>query len=171
MARLLGSFLILAGCAGGISCWLDLEHRRQAMMEECLALFVRWDYSLRCGHTRLYLFFEHSGCAQPELAQVLAEVAELLQLNCYPSGRQVWQMVLAKHRRSLLLKGEAYEILCRAGDAFFCGSSSESLHTIRICRERMEESLAGLRREFSGKMRVCISAGMLGGVVLIILLV
>jgi hypothetical protein len=179
VARWLGSLLILAGCAGGIFCWLEGERKRQVMMEECIRLFVRWDYGLRSEHIRLYQFFEQyeqfgqqEQCepAQRELAEALAEVARLLRQNCYPSGQQVWQMVLRNRRKKLLLRGEAYEILCRAGDAFFCGSSRESLHTIRICRERMEQCLAAERGVLARKRQVYIPAGMLGGVVLIILL-
>jgi stage III sporulation protein AB len=141
------------------------------MMEECIRLCVRWDYALRSGHVRLYDFFEQYEPQEPEMAEVLAEVAERLAQNRYPSGREVWRSVLFEKRKKLLMKGEAYEILQQAGDAFFCGGSGESLHTIRICRERMERHLADTRRELSRKRQIYIPMGMLGGVVLIILLV
>jgi stage III sporulation protein AB len=168
---LLGSLLILAGCAGGIVCWLEGERRKQAMMEEWIRLFVRWDYGLRSEHIRLYTFFGQYETGRPEMAEFLTEVCRRLQQNCYPSGQQVWQQVLKEQQKKISLRGEAGEILLQAGDAFFCGSSRESLHTIRICRERMEQCLVEARGEFAGKRKVYIPAGMLGGAVLIILLI
>jgi stage III sporulation protein AB len=140
------------------------------MMEEWIRLFVRWDYGLRSEHSRLYPFFEQYETGHREISDFLAEVCRRLQLNCYPSGQQVWQQVLKEKRKELLLSGEAYEIVRQAGDAFFGGSSRENLHTVHICRERMEQCLAGARGALAGKRRVCIPAGMFGGVVLIILL-
>jgi stage III sporulation protein AB len=168
---LLGSLLILAGCAGGILRWQESEKRKQAMMEECIRLFVQWDYGLRREHIRLYSFFGQYESENPELAEFLEEVCSRLRQNRYPSGRQVWQSVLKEKQKNLSLKGEAYEIFLQAGNAFFCESSQESLHTMRICRERMEQQLAAMRGELARKRQVYIPVGMLGGVVLIILLV
>jgi hypothetical protein len=132
---------------------------------------VQWGFSLRSGHIRLYQFLEQYEPLQPEFEKALEEVSRLLRQNLYPSGREVWRHVMGERRKKLSLSGEAHEILLKAGDAFFCGSSGESLHTMEICRERMEECLARERGELAGKRRVYIPMGMLGGVVLIILLV
>jgi hypothetical protein len=161
----------MAGCAWGIVCWLEGERRRLAMMEECIRLFAQWDFALRSGHIRLYQFLEQYESGQPEFEKALAEVSRLLRQNCYSSGREVWLCVMGERRKKLSLSGEAYEIFLKAGDAFFCGSSGESLHTMASCRERMEACLTKARGELAGKRRVYIPMGMLGGVVLIILLV
>jgi hypothetical protein len=171
VAKLTGILLILLGCAGALLCWIEGEKRKQAMMEEWLRLFVRWEYALRSEHVRLYDFLENYETGQPELGAFLKEVCQRLRKNIYPTGQQVWLEVLEEHKKRLAPSADAYEIIVQAKNAFFCGSSTESLHTIRICRRRMEECIAAERTDQAGKRRIYVPAGMLGGVVLIILLV
>ena len=46
MARIFGTVLILAGCAGFLYKWAEGEKARQRMAGEWIRLFVRWGYAL-----------------------------------------------------------------------------------------------------------------------------
>ena len=65
---------------------------------------------------------------------------------------------------------EAKQILRNAGEAFFCESSRESIRISRVCTRRMEKILVLKREELRRKCRVYLPAGMLLGVMIIILL-
>ena len=56
MARIFGTVLILAGCAGFLYKWAEGEKARQRMAGEWIRLFVRWGYALEQEHVRLYDF-------------------------------------------------------------------------------------------------------------------
>jgi stage III sporulation protein AB len=163
--------LILAGCLGTLLAWRQSERRKQAMMEECIRLFSRWCYGVKKEKIRLYDFWETYETNQPPMGELLQTVCEQLQQNCYASGQQVWRKTLSEQRKQLLLTGEAYTVFCDAGDGFFAYSSKESLRCMEACQERMEQTLLQEREEFFKKQRIYMPAGMMGGMILIILLV
>lgn len=171
MERVMGTALILAGCAGCLLWWIENEKKRQAMMEECIRLFSQWKYALEREHIRLYDFLEQYEPRRAELGELLSEVKKQLLKNCYPSGQLVWQTALQEKKCVLSLQGEAYIVLRDAGDAFFGNSSEESLRCIGVCTARMEKCLIYERDEFAKKRKVYMPAGMLGGLMLVIFLI
>lgn len=59
MARIFGTVLILAGCAGFLYKWAEGEKARQRMAGEWIRLFVRWGYALEqesCAVVRFFVF-------------------------------------------------------------------------------------------------------------------
>jgi hypothetical protein len=170
MIKIMGALLITAGSAGVISCWLETEKKRQILAGEWIKLFVRWEYALKC-RKRVYDFFENYDTDLIQIKTFIAEVCRRLRSNTYPSGNAAWLEVLNEQKRELIPNAEGYEIIAHSADAFFCGSSEESLNNIRACRERMERCLKEMRCELVGKKRIYIPAGMLGSAVLIILLI
>ena len=101
---------------------------------------------------------------------LLTELKNILEKNCYSTGKKAWDRVLDKNRKSLLLGEETKQIFRNAGEAFFCESSRESMRISRVCIRRMEKILALKREELRRKCRVYLPAGMLLGVMIIILL-
>lgn len=171
MGRLLGIGLILSGCAGTLMGWYEMQKKRQALMEECIRLFAHWHYALERENIRLYDFLEEYPARFVEVKKLLMELKNLLEQNCYQSGRIAWKKLLEENDSAFPLTGEAWQILEDAGDAFFGNNSQESLRNIEICMRRMEEELKSARTELVKKWKVYMPVGMLGGVILIILLV
>lgn len=171
MGRIIGMMCILAGCAGYVLSWYEKKKRQQAFMGECIRLFARWQYAVLKEHMRLYDFIDGYDKRSPEMEELLGQLKERLEQNCYPSGIRVWQELLREKCVILPSEGEAYHILSDAGDAFFGSSREEALRCIEACQNRMEEALAEEKRETQRKWKVYMPVGMLGGVILIILLI
>ncbi len=171
MGRLLGTILILCGSAGCLYSWRENEKKKQAFMEECIRMFAQWNYALEKGHMRLYDFLDYYETDWKEMKVILSDLKDMLSGNCYASGKTAWQKDLLIHKKTLPIRGEAWQILLSASDSFFGNSSMESQRCIRICKERMEEELAGCRKEYAGKQKVYMPLGMLLGLMLIIFLI
>lgn len=171
MARIFGTVLILAGCAGFLYKWAEGEKARQRMAGEWIRLFVRWGYALEQEHVRLYDFLSFYETADASMQAFLDEVCICMRNHQNPSGQKIWQDCLQKHKRELQIGQEGWEILTSAAGAFYGESSAENLRCNEICRKRMEKFLAESRLEFFKKQRVYLPVGMLTGVVMIILLV
>ena len=74
MARIFGTVLILAGCAGFLYKWAEGEKARQRMAGEWIRLFVRWEYALEQEHVRLYDFLSFYETADASMQAFLDEV-------------------------------------------------------------------------------------------------
>ena len=170
MGKITGMILIMAGCAGTLGYWYETKKKELSMMEECIRLFSHWQDALETEHMRLYDFLDTYPALTEEMPAMLKELKNMLEKNCYPTGRKAWDRVLEKNRKSLLLGEETKQIFRNAGEAFFCESSRESMRISRVCIRRMEKILALKREELRRKCRVYLPAGMLLGVMIIILL-
>ena len=81
MARIFGTVLILAGCAGFLYKWAEGEKARQRMAEEWIRLFVRWGYALEQEHVRLYDFLSFYETADASMQAFLDEVCVLISVK------------------------------------------------------------------------------------------
>ena len=170
MGKITGMILIMAGCAGTLGYWYETKKKELTMMEEVIRLFSNWQDALETEHMRLYDFLDTFSPRMPEIQNTLTDLKRLLEKNCYPSGMTAWHQVLEKNRKSLFSGEEEKQILRSAGEAFFCESSRESIRISRVCIRRMEKVLMRKREELRKKCRVYLPAGMLLGMMLIILL-
>ena len=101
MARIFGTVLILAGCAGFLYKWAEGEKARQRMAGEWIRLFVRWGYALEQEHVRLYDFLSFYETADASMQAFLDEVCVCMRSHQNPSGQKIWQDCLQKHKREL----------------------------------------------------------------------
>ena len=101
MARIFGTVLILAGCAGFLYKWAEGEKARQRMAGEWIRLFVRWGYALEQEHVRLYDFLSFYETADASMQAFLDEVCVCMRNHQNPSGQKIWQDCLQKHKREL----------------------------------------------------------------------
>ena len=101
MARIFGTVLILAGCAGFLYKWAEGEKARQRMAGEWIRLFVRWGYVLEQEHVRLYDFLSFYETADASMQAFLDEVCVCMRNHQNPSGQKIWQDCLQKHKREL----------------------------------------------------------------------
>ena len=113
MARIFGTVLILAGCAGFLYKWAEGEKARQRMAGEWIRLFVRWGYALEQEHVRLYDFLSFYETADASMQAFLDEVCVCMRNHQNPSGQKIWQDCLQKHKRELQIGQEGWEILPR----------------------------------------------------------
>lgn len=171
MGRIFGIGLILAGCAGVLYEWAEGEKARQRMAREWIRLFVRWEYALEQEHVRLYDFFCFYEGSEVSIQTFLQEVCTCMRNHENPSGKEIWKNCLQHHKRELHMGPEGWDILQSAAGAFYGESSIENLRCNEICRKRMENYLTDARLTFFKKRRVYLPAGMLTGVIMIILLV
>ena len=65
MARIFGTVLILAGCAGFLYKWAEGEKARQRMAGEWIRLFVRWEYALEHREHKKHHTCSRIGCPNP----------------------------------------------------------------------------------------------------------
>ena len=91
MARIFGTVLILAGCAGFLYKWAEGEKTRQRMAGEWIRLFVRWGYALEQEHVRLYDFLSFYETADASMQAFLDEVCVCMRNHQNPSGQKIWQ--------------------------------------------------------------------------------
>ena len=124
MARIFGTVLILAGCAGFLYKWAEGEKARQRMAGEWIRLFVRWEYALEQEHVRLYDFLSFYETADASMQAFLDEVCVCMRNHQNPSGQKIWQDCLQKHKRELQIGQEGWEILTSAAGAFYGESSA-----------------------------------------------
>ena len=117
MARIFGTVLILAGCAGFLYKWAEGEKARQRMAGEWIRLFVRWGYALEQEHVRLYDFLSFYETADASMQAFLDEVCVCMRSHQNPSGHKIWQDCLRKHKRELQIGQEGWEILTSAAGA------------------------------------------------------
>lgn len=171
MARIFGTVLILAGCAGFLYKWAEGEKARQRMAGEWIRLFVRWEYALEQEHVRLYDFLSFYETADASMQAFLDEVCVCMRNHQNPSGQKIWQDCLQKHKRELQVGQEGWETLRLPREHFMAKAVQRICNANEICRKRMEKFLAESRLEFLKKQRVYLPVGMLTGVVMIILLV
>ena len=134
MARIFGTVLILAGCAGFLYKWAEGEKARQRMAGEWIRLFVRWGYALEQEHVRLYDFLSFYEMADASMQAFLDEVCVCMRNHQNPSGQKIWQDCLQKHKSKLQIGQEGWEILTSAAGAFYGESSAENLRCNEICR-------------------------------------
>ena len=107
MARIFGTVLILAGCAGFLYKWAEGEKARQRMAGEWIRLFVRWGYALEQEHVRLCDFLSFYETADASMQAFLDEVCVCMRNHQNPSGHKIWQDCLQKHKRELQIGQEA----------------------------------------------------------------
>lgn len=93
MARIFGTVLILAGCAGFLYKWAEGEKARQRMAGEWIRLFVRWGYALEQEHVRLYDFLSFYETADASMQAFLDEVCVCMRNHQNPSGRKSGRIV------------------------------------------------------------------------------
>lgn len=171
MGRIVGGVLILCGCAGLLACWMGRETSTQKLEADWIRLLLQWEHVLEQEHLRLYDFF----CAcqgLPETKAFLKEVCARMDAHDEPDGKVLWRQAFFHTYKGFFTGiGEADEILLSAADAFYGDSREENLHCAKVCRKRLEACLAETRREYAKKRRVYMPAGMLSGVIMIILLV
>ena len=91
MARIFGTVLILAGCAGFLYKWAEGEKARQRIAGEWIRLFVRWGYALEQEHVRLYDFLSFYETADASMQAFLDEVCVCMRNHQNPSGQKIWQ--------------------------------------------------------------------------------
>lgn len=147
MARIFGTVLILAGCAGFLYKWAEGEKARQRMAGNGYACLcagdMHWNRNM-CGCT-IFCLYE---TADASMQAFLDEVCVCMRNHQNPSGQKIWQDCLQKHKRELQIGQEGWEILTSAAGAFYGESSAENLRCNEICRKRMEKFLAESRLEF-----------------------
>ena len=114
MARIFGTVLILAGCAGFLYKWAEGEKARQRMAGEWIRLFVRWGYALEQEHVRLYDFLSFYETADASMQAFLDEVCVCMRNHQNPSGQKIWQDCLQKHKRELHFMAKAVQRICDA---------------------------------------------------------
>ena len=146
MARIFGTVLILAGCAGFLYKWAEGEKARQRMAGEWIRLFVRWEYALEQEHVRLYDFLSFYETADASMQAFLDEVCVCMRNHQNPSGQKIWQDCLQKHKRELQIGQEGWEILTSAAGAFYGESSAENLR----CNEISGRVTIGIFKKTAG---------------------
>lgn len=171
MGRSIGIVLILIGCAGSLLQWMEGEKQRQSLMAEWVRLFARWEYVLKQQPVPLYEFLHFYETDLQPVHTFLEDVCTDMRMHACPSGKQIWQENLRRHKKTLRADGEMWEILLTAARAFYGESSMENIRCSVLCQKRTEQHLADTRAEFARKKRVYMPVGMLTGVVLVILLV
>ena len=88
MARIFGTVLILAGCAGFLYKWAEGEKARQRMAGEWIRLFVRWGYALEQEHVRLCDFLSFYETADAYMQAFLDEVCVCMRNHQNPKRTQ-----------------------------------------------------------------------------------
>lgn len=171
MGRIVGGILILCGCAGLLMCWMEKQKKKQEILAEWIRLLLQWEHVLKEEQLRLYDFF-CSYAGMPQTNAFLKEVCACMDARDEPDGRILWRKSLVHYCRQFPKEtGALKELLQSAADAFYGDSMEENLHGAQCCRKRMEAALEEARAEYAKKRRVYMPAGMLSGVIMIILLV
>lgn len=171
MARIFGTVLILAGCAGFL-----YKGRRGKKPDSgwrgngyaCLcAGDMHWNRNT-CGCTIFCLFMKRQMHPCRHFWMRSVYVCATIRIQ---AGRKSGRIVCRSTKVNCRSGRRAGKSLRLPAGAFYGESSAENLRCNEICRKRMEKFLAESRLEFFKKQRVYLPVGMLTGVVMIILLV
>ena len=107
VARIFGTVLILAGCAGFLYKWAEGEKARQRMAGNGYACLcagnMHWNRNT-CGCTIFCLFMKRQ---MHPCRHFLDEVCVCMRNHQNPSGQKIWQDCLQKHKSKLQIGQEA----------------------------------------------------------------
>lgn len=170
MGKLIGTVLILLGCAGLLEGWRARQRRRQRTAAEFMRLLGGWGHSLQREKMRLLDFLTQFAGATPQMQAFLAQLCQAIAERRSPTGEELWRCALEENRRPLELDDALFELLLPAGGAFFGRCREENIQCALASRKRLEEQLADEQAEFKRKQKVYMPVGMLGGLLLVIYL-
>ena len=159
MARIFGTVLILAGCAGFLYKWAEGEKARQRMAGEwdtpVCALGICTGSRNMCG-VRFLSFYE---TADASMQAFLDEVCVCMRSHQNPSGHKIWQDCLQKHKRELQIGRRAGKSLRLPREHFMAKAVQRICDAMKSAEKRMEKFLAESRLEFFKKQRVYLPVG------------
>ena len=159
------------GFSGYIHEWIHRNISREKRMAELLAFLRKAVYALEETHTPWIRFFEEYESKDICVFESVQEVGRRLKENRYPKGELAWREVMIERRVGWDFSGEAFELLCYVGEAFFGKSQKENLELLNLYIKLIFQCKEKEHMEFAEKKKLWIPVGALGGVMIIIILI
>ncbi len=171
MLKGIGAVAILLAVCGILFSWQESVRLRIVRLRALCSFYHRAHYAFETEKMRCIDFFE--SCSVPDLVfrETLLQLAGLLESFAYPTGEEAWEAAFSARRREWGLSPEEWELALMSGKAFFGKNLRENIARLDGYRSRMLEYLELEEKNFREKKKVFTPAGLLGGLMLIIILI
>ena len=177
MWKLIGVLSLFGGMAGLLHNWIATEHEKVRCLEDMILFLQKSVYMMKKEKLKVADYFQRymeqelsvKECKNVWLEIALTEMIKRLSANTYPYGQIVWEEVFREEEQNLQFDREVFEIIVRAGNAFFGRSREENVVFLEKSIEELEIQLSNMKEKGRQERKVWIPVGMLGTLMVIIL--